>query len=254
MSISPPTKKKRSILAPLTFPNVKNNAGKHKNTKKSVFFLKASPAFGRRRFDHLTFLCFCFFVRAGVVLDIREGQRCQNRPFFWGSEGGFLTLGKVNGAKIDRFFFWGGGFLTFGKVNCHRHGAGGRCQNRPFFPGRGFRSKSRQNRFRVVRVFWCLRLMTLTFWKVRRLTQGGGPKMAKIQYGVKPDILEGGPKMAKILGGVNFQHFGPPLRPKKCFKQLKKWGRPKIDENFGWSKTRKSLRGRPKKGQNFNME
>ena len=30
--------KKRSILAPLTFPNVNNNAIKHKSTKKSVFF------------------------------------------------------------------------------------------------------------------------------------------------------------------------------------------------------------------------
>ena len=30
-----PPKKKRSILAPLTFLNVKNNAGKHKSTKKS---------------------------------------------------------------------------------------------------------------------------------------------------------------------------------------------------------------------------
>ena len=30
-----------------------------------------------------------------------------------------MTFGKVNGAKIDRFFFLGreGGFLTFGKVN-----------------------------------------------------------------------------------------------------------------------------------------
>ena len=26
----------------------------------------------------------------------------------------------------------------------------------------------------------------------------------------------GGPKMAKISGGAKFQHFGPPLRPKKC--------------------------------------
>ena len=24
-------------------------------------------------------------------------------------------------------------------------------------------------------------------------------------------------KMAKILGGVKFQHFGPPLRQTKCF-------------------------------------
>ena len=37
--------------------------------------------------------------------------------YFWG-EGGFLTIGKVNGAKIDRFFGRGeGGFLTLGKVN-----------------------------------------------------------------------------------------------------------------------------------------
>ena len=46
-----------------------------------------------------------FFLERGV-LDIREGQRCQNRPFFLG-RGGFLTLGKVNGAKIDRFFLGG---------------------------------------------------------------------------------------------------------------------------------------------------
>ena len=30
--------RKRSILAPLTFPNVKNNAGKHKSTKKTRIF------------------------------------------------------------------------------------------------------------------------------------------------------------------------------------------------------------------------
>ena len=39
----------------------------------------------------------------------------------------------------------------------------------------------------------------------------------------------------------------------KCFQQLKKWGRPKIHENFGWGKTRTSLRGRPKKRPKFNM-
>ena len=27
----------------------------------------------------------------------------------------------------------------------------------------------------------------------------------------------GAQKMAKIVGGVKFQHFGPPLLPKKCF-------------------------------------
>ena len=77
--------------------------------------------------------------------------------FFFGGEGGLLTFGKVNGAKIDRFFWGegGGGFLTLGKVNgakIDRFFFGGvldiregqRCQNRPFFRGeRGFRSKSR---------------------------------------------------------------------------------------------------------------
>ena len=68
--------------------------------------------------------------------------------FFWEGGGGFLTLGKVNGAKIDRFFFGEGGFLTFGKVNGAKidrfffwgggRGVldireGQRCQNRPFF-------------------------------------------------------------------------------------------------------------------------
>ena len=56
--------------------------------------------------------------------------------------------------------------------------------------------------------------------------------------------------MAKISGGVKIQDFGPPLRPKKCFYQLKKWGRPKIDEKIGWGETRISSRGRPKNGQN----
>ena len=46
----------------------------------------------------------------------------------------------------------------------------------------------------------------------------GGPKLTKIQHGVKPDIffLEGGPKKAKIFGGVKFQHFGPLLPPKSA--------------------------------------
>ena len=30
----------------------------------------------------------------------------------------------------------------------------------------------------------------MTFWKVKRVTKEGGPKLAKIQYGVKPDIFE----------------------------------------------------------------
>ena len=39
--------------------------------------------------------------------------------------------------------------------------------------------------------------------------------MTKIQYGVKLDIWAA-QKMANILGGVKFQHFGPPSA-KKCF-------------------------------------
>ena len=75
--------------------------------------------------------------------------------------------------------------------------------------------------------------------------------MAKIQHGVQRDIFfEGGPKKAKIFGGVKFQHFGPPLRPKKVLLTAEKLGRPNIDENFGWGKTRTSERGWPKKGQN----
>ena len=56
--------------------------------------------------------------------------------------------------------------------------------------------------------------------------------------------------MAKISGGVKFQHFGATSLAKKSgFKQLKKWGWPKIDEKIGWGKTRISLRGRTKKAR-----
>ena len=76
--------------------------------------------------------------------------------------------------------------------------------------------------------------------------------MAKIQYGVKPDIFERtAQKMAKISGGAKIQDFGPPLRPKKCFQQSTKWGRPKIDEkNRVGQNTDILKKGRPKKGQN----
>ena len=56
-------------------------------------------------------------------------------------------------------------------------------------------------------------------------------------------------KMAKILGGVKFQHFGPPLRPKKCFLQLQKWGWPKIDDNFGCGEHGHHQEGGPKKAK-----
>ena len=69
--------------------------------------------------------------------------------------------------------------------------------------------------FRVFRVFKCSRVMT--FRKIKRVTKVGGPKMAKISGGVKPDIFKRAAQMAKISGGVKIQDFGPPLRPKKCF-------------------------------------
>ena len=57
------------------------------------------------------FLCLpALFLTFGKV----NGAKIDR--FFWGG-GWFLTLGKVNGAKIDRFFFGEGWFLTFGKVN-----------------------------------------------------------------------------------------------------------------------------------------
>ena len=52
--------------------------------------------------------------------------------FFFGGEGGFLTFGKVNGAKIDRFFGGGGGVLDIRE--------GQRCQTQPFFSGGGLGS------------------------------------------------------------------------------------------------------------------
>ena len=53
----------------------------------------------------------------------------------------------------------------------------------------------------VFEPFRCVQVCSglLPFLKVKKGNQGGGPKMAK------------------ILGGVKFQHFGPPLRSKKCF-------------------------------------
>ena len=64
-------------------------------------------------------LCLpALFLTFGKV----NGAKIDRFFFFFG--GGFLTFGKVNGAKIDRFFFLGGGFLTLGKVNCHGHGLG----------------------------------------------------------------------------------------------------------------------------------
>ena len=57
---------------------------------------------------------FVLFVLAGVVLDIREGQRSQNRPFF------FLGKQKAQrkiGAQIDRFSGEEGGFRSESRLH-----------------------------------------------------------------------------------------------------------------------------------------
>ena len=62
--------------------------------------------------DFFVLLCLpALFLTFGKV----NGAKIDRFFFFWEE---FLTFGKVNGAKIDRFFFFFfGGFLTLGKVN-----------------------------------------------------------------------------------------------------------------------------------------
>ena len=69
--------------------------------------------------------------------------------------------------------------------------------------------------------------------------------MARIPYGVKPDIFNRAPN----YGWGNFSTFWASSSARKVRLTAEKVGRPKIDENFGWGKTRTSFRGRPKKGQ-----
>ena len=109
-------KKKRSILAPLTFPNVKNPPPlqKKKTVDFGTFDLPECQEQRRQAQKHKK------------VLDIREGRRCRNRPFFFGRRGGgFLTLGKVNGAKIDLFFFFFGKKKAQRKIGAKIGGGGG---------------------------------------------------------------------------------------------------------------------------------
>ena len=79
----------------LTFPNVNNPPPK----KKTVDF-GTGDAFTKKT---LTFLCFCACRRCSW----HSGRSTvlKSTVFFFWEEGGFLTLGKVNGAKIDRFSF-----------------------------------------------------------------------------------------------------------------------------------------------------
>ena len=77
------------------------------------------------------------------------------------------------------------------------------------------------------------------FRKIKRVTKEGPKNGQNFGWCKTGHLWEGGP----------IQDFGPPLWPKKCFKQLKKWGRPKIDEKIGWGKTWISLRGQPQNGQ-----
>ena len=65
---------------------------------------------------------------------------------------------------------------------------------------------------------------------------GGGPKNGQNSiWGKTGHLQEGDPKMAKILGGVKFQHFGPPLRPKKVLLTAEKSGvGPKLTKISRW--------------------
>ena len=105
----PPPPPLQSILAPLTFPNVKAGDA----FKKTLTFLcfcacrRCSWHSGRSTVPKSTFffwgtfgkvngakMTVFFFGGGGGVLDIREGRRCQNRPFFLGGEGGWSTVPK----------------------------------------------------------------------------------------------------------------------------------------------------------------
>ena len=102
-----------------------------------------------------------------------------------------------------------------------------------------------------VQVFWCSGFKVNDTLESQKVTREGGPKMAKIQKGVKRTNLRGRPKNGQIFGWVKKSTFWASSSAQKVLLTAeKKWGRPKIDENFGWGKTRTSLRGRPKKGQN----
>ena len=95
----------------------------------------------------------------------------------------------------------------------------------------------------------------MTFWKVKTVTGEGrvGQNGENSLWGKTGHLQESGPKMAKMLGGVNFQHFGPPLRPKKCFQQQKNGVGPQLTNISGGVKHGHLLRRRPKKRPKFNM-
>ena len=74
--------------------------------------------------------------------------------------------------------------------------------------------------------------------------QGGEPKLAKINHGVKPDIIKRAAQKANIFGGVKFQHFGPFLRPKKVLLTAEKVVGPKLTKisggvKHGWAAQKK---------------
>ena len=80
-----------------------------------------------------------------------------------------------------------------------------------------------------------------TFWKVERGHQGGSSKIGQNSIWVKPDIFKkAAPTVAKILGGVKFQHFGPPLSANKVLLTAESGVGPKLTKISGWRKTRTS--------------
>ena len=64
----------------------------------------------------------------------------------------------------------------------------------------------------------------MTFGKVSRVTREGGPKMAKIQYGMKPDIFKRAAQKWPILGGVKISTFWASSSAEKMLLTAEKVG------------------------------
>ena len=84
---------------------------------------------------------------------------------------------------------------------------------------------------------WGVWFRLMTFGKDQKGDQGGGPKMAKISGGVKPDIFKRRPKNGQNFGWGKKSRFRASSSDKKVLLTAEKWGRPKIDEKIGWGKT-----------------
>ena len=72
--------------------------------------------------------------------------------------------------------------------------------------------------------------------------QGGSPKNGQNIGWVKPDIFKRAAQNGQNFGWGEKSRFWASSSQKSALKQLKNWGRPKIGQNFGWSKNRTSLK------------